>query len=57
MSDHGTCLICGASVPLDLTAEHLSEHGVATAQEIRDAPIEIINDPEVPPDEEAKGAG
>ena len=57
MNDHGTCLICGASVPLDLTAEHLSEHGVATAQEIRDAPIEIINDPEVLPDEEAKDAG
>lgn len=47
LDEYGTCLLCGAKVPLDLMPEHLSEHGVATALEIRDAPVEIIDDPEV----------
>jgi hypothetical protein len=44
--EYGTCLVCGAKVPLDMTADHLSEHGVATAEEIRNAPVEIIDDPD-----------
>lgn len=44
--DYGLCLLCGNKVPVDLLPDHLSEHGVATAQEIRDAPVEEIDDPD-----------
>lgn len=34
---YGTCALCGSKVPVDILPEHLSEHGIATASEIRDA--------------------